>query len=340
MMRRKLCSASIWICRTRSRVRFRSSASCYTLAGEIQVLRQLLEGQDLGSVHAVAALDDPPLLVVELREPLPHLPLGLRVLQTLVRVQRDVVRHRLADREHRVDVERRVERGHALVQREHPAHFARLAAGKMRHVLHRRLAIAVRLEVARRAQHRVELLDDVHWQADSAGLVHDRPLDALADPPCGIRGETEAALGIELLQCVDEPEIALLDQIGQRHAAVHVVLRDVHHEPQVVLDHGLPGVEVALPGKPRVPQLFVRGEQRVMADFVQVELHDVREQIAGRALDVEGGRILFQEQGCLLERLLVSRQEAACRHHPFAAGRYLSGSTGLPCRLISKWSLT
>ena len=109
-----------------------------------------------------------------------------------------------------------------------------------------RLALAVRLQMALGAQHQIQFLDHVHRQPYRARLVHDRALDVLAYPPGGVGGEAEAALGIEFLQRVHQPEIALLDQVEQRHAAVEVVLGDVHHQAQIALDHLLPRGEIPL----------------------------------------------------------------------------------------------
>jgi hypothetical protein len=44
---------------------------------------------------------------------------------------------------------------------------------------------------------------------------------------------------------VDETEISLLDHVEQGQSAVEVVLGDIHHQPQVVLDHLLPGQELS-----------------------------------------------------------------------------------------------
>jgi hypothetical protein len=60
-------------------------------------------------------------------------------------------------------------------------------------------------QFARRAQVDVQFLDHVNRQANGAGLVHDRPLDRLPDPPGGIGGKTETALGIEFLDGSDKP---------------------------------------------------------------------------------------------------------------------------------------
>ena len=139
----------------------------------------------------------------------------------------------------------------------------------------------VRLEVAQRAQHDVQLLHDVRGQPDRARLVHDRALDRLPDPPRRVGREAEAALGIELLERVDQAEVAFLDQVRQRDAAVRVVPRDADDQPQVALDHRLPRGEVAGAHRARERQLLVGRQQRVLADVVQVELRDVGDEVAG-----------------------------------------------------------
>ena len=117
----------------------------------------------------------------------------------------------------------------------------------------------------------------MHRQADGARLVHDRPLDVLADPPGGVGGETETALRVELFEGVDEAEVALLDQVEQRDPAVQVVLGDVHNQAQVALDQGLAGGEIARAQAPRKRQLFFGRQERVGADLVEIQLGDIAE---------------------------------------------------------------
>ncbi len=97
----------------------------------------------------------------------------------------------------------------------------------------------------------------MHRQADGARLVHDGALDVLPDPPRSVGGKAEAAFRIEFLQRVDHTQIAFLDQIKQRHAAVRIMLGDVHHQPQIVFDHFLARLEITLFGKARITQLVL-----------------------------------------------------------------------------------
>ena len=174
-----------------------------------------------------------------------------------------------------------------LVVAQHLAHLLDRLAEQMRDVVERRVAVlashAVRLEVAQRAQHDVELLDHVRGQPHRARLVHDGALDRLPDPPRRVGREAEAALGIEFLERVNEAEVAFLDQVGERQAAVEVVLGDADHQAQVVLDHLLSRVEVAAARGARVAELLFRRTEAGLPDLVQVDLGDVVEEVGADA---------------------------------------------------------
>src|SRR5688500_15718385 len=100
-------------------------------------------------------------------------------------------------------------------------------------------------ELALGAADLVELLDDVHRDADRARLVGERAGDRLADPPGGVGRELEALAVVELLRGADEAERALLDQVQEGQPLVAVVLGDRDDQAQVRLDHLLLRVEVA-----------------------------------------------------------------------------------------------
>ncbi len=87
----------------------------------------------------------------------------------------------------------------------------------------------------------VDLLDEVHGQPDRAGLVGHAAGDRLADPPRGVGGELEALGVVELLDRADQPEVALLDEVEQRHAAAGVALGQRDDEPQVGLEQVVAG---------------------------------------------------------------------------------------------------
>ena len=183
-------------------------------------------------------------------------------------------------------------------------------------------------------QHQIEVLDHMHRQPYGARLVHDGAFDVLAYPPGGVGGETEAALGIELVQRMHQSQIALLHQVKQRHVAVEVVFGDIHHQAQVALDHFLSRGEISLGGAPREMQFLLGREQRVEPDLVQVNLGDVGEEFGFR-LRRFGLRRVKGLGRCLALGFLV--RGGRWGGHG-GGGRYLAGSTGLPSLRISKCS--
>ena len=82
---------------------------------------------------------------------------------------------------------------------------------------------------------------------------------------------------------MDQTEIAFFDQIGERQPAIEVVLGDADDQPQIVLDHFLSRVEIAVAIRARVFELLRRREQRALPDFVQVDLGDVVEKVGADA---------------------------------------------------------
>ena len=87
-----------------------------------------------------------------------------------------------------------------------------------------------------------DLVADVGGYAHRVGRVLDGPADRLADPPGGVRGELEALAPVELLDGVDEAEVALLDEVGERQARPLVLTGDRDHEPEVGIDEPGGGV--------------------------------------------------------------------------------------------------
>ena len=205
-------------------------------------------------------------------------------------------------------------------------------------VIGARLVIGVRLQVALGAQHDVELLDHMDRQSDGARLVHDPALDALANPPGGIGRKAKPSLRVEFFDGVDQAEIALLDQIEQRHPAIGVVLGDVHHQAQVVLDHALTRAEITGLGQTRAVQLLLRAQEGGMADVVEVQLCRVREKV-GAGVILLGELLIRRRFAGELVRGGVRVARDLVHDAPWP-GRYCSGSTGFPRRRISKCSAT
>src|SRR3954469_12693006 len=98
------------------------------------------------------------------------------------------------------------------------------------------LAPEVLEQLALDAAELVDDLDHVHRDADGAGLVGHGAGDRLPDPPGRVRGELVALGVVELLDRADQAEVALLDEVQERHAAAGVALGQGHHEAQVGLE--------------------------------------------------------------------------------------------------------
>src|SRR3954471_19396303 len=105
-------------------------------------------------------------------------------------------------------------------------------AGDLGDLVGGRLATELGDELALGPADLVELLDDVHGDADGPRLVGERASDRLADPPRRVRGELEALAVVELLRRAHEAQRPLLDEVEERQALVAVVLGDRDDEAE------------------------------------------------------------------------------------------------------------
>ena len=92
-------------------------------------------------------------------------------------------------------------------------------------------------QLASGAGHLGDLLVDVHGEADGAGQLGQPAADGLTDPPHGVGRELEALGVVELLDSADQADVAFLDDVAERHAAVAELLGDRHDQPQVGAQH-------------------------------------------------------------------------------------------------------
>ena len=159
---------------------------------------------------------------------------------------------------------------------------------RVRQLLDRRRAAVRRLELLAGAPQLEPALLDVDGDPDRVGLVRDRALAGLTDPPGRVGRELEALAVVELLHRAVEADRAVLDQVEQRQAVALVALRDRDDEAQVRVRHPLLRGLVALLDPLRERDLFGRGQERVPPDLVQEELQAVGA-AAGRGAEVEPG---------------------------------------------------
>jgi len=92
--------------------------------------------------------------------------------------------------------------------------------------------------------------------------------------------------GSNFLHRAQQPQIALLDQVGQRQPAIEVTAGDLHDEAQVGLGHPLLGRLVAGPRAPRECLLLLAREQRDARDLGEVHAEVRAARLARLVADV------------------------------------------------------
>ena len=103
-----------------------------------------------------------------------------------------------------------------------------------------------------------------------AALLRQRLEDRLADPPDGVGDELDALGLVELVGRADEAEVALVDQIGERHALVLILLGDRHHEAEIAADQLVERLAVTRADALRELDFFFLRDQRILADLAEV----------------------------------------------------------------------
>ena len=131
-----------------------------------------------------------------------------------------------------------------------------------------RLIAELQRQLSLHLAHLVDSLDHVHRHAYGSRLICERARHGLAYPPSRIGRELKALLGIELLDTLDETQVALLHEVQEAHAASRVALRDADHQAEVRLNQLLLRLFIAGLLSSRKLHLFFRGEQRNGADFL------------------------------------------------------------------------
>src|SRR5262249_18633585 len=162
--------------------------------------------------------------------------------------------------------------------------------------------------------HLVHRLDHVHGDPDRARLIGDRTRDRLTDPPRRVRRELEALRVVELLDGADQPEVALLHEIEERHPPADVPLGDRDDEAEVRLG------ELAL-GELTVDGDGLEARRRLLGD-VRFELEPLRGVQARLDALRQRDLLLGREQGHLPDLLEVHahRVEAADLTRTLGAG--------------------
>ena len=154
----------------------------------------------------------------------------------------------------------------------------------------------------------------MHRDADGAGLIRDGAGDGLADPPGGVGRELVSFGIVEFFDGLDQAQVALLNQVEELHAAADIALGDGNDQAQVALGELFAGFLVAGCHALGDFQFFLGGEQRHLADLLEVHAHGVVGGDAfgdGKILRL-GGKLL--RLGLLHRKLLLRGLLCLARH--------------------------
>src|SRR5579872_5763252 len=162
------------------------------LARDVERAADLVERARVLAAEPVAQLEHAPLAIGEVLQRLAQRLLGEDLSGPLVRRLGALVGDELPELRFLLVADRLLERDRRLRRALDRVDLFGIDAGHGRDLLRRRLAPELGHELALRAPDLVELLDDVHGDADRARLVGERPGDRLANPPRRVGRELEA----------------------------------------------------------------------------------------------------------------------------------------------------
>jgi hypothetical protein len=223
--------------------------------------------------QAVSQLQDRGLALINILEKLGQLGQFGLVVHFVVRRGIVDVGHDVVDRHLAVgagELAGRIERLHRLLD---DPQLLLADFHELRQLVVGRRATEVVFQLPRRPLQGGHELDHVRRHVDRLRRVDQGPFDRLLDPPAGVGAEPAAVLGVEAFDRLQEADIAFFDQVQQRQASVHVVLGDVHHQPQVRLHHVLACGEVVVLDDAAGEGLFlIARKQWRFVDLPQVQL--------------------------------------------------------------------
>src|SRR5438552_1702923 len=246
-----------------------------TLAADLQLTADLLERRRL-ALEAETQLEDTTLALGQTPDGVAHR-LGAQRLSRLgLGIDRGRIGEQIAEFALAIGAHRLVQRHGRLDGAERLFHVAQLESGCLGQIFLRRLLAARSLKALAGTVELYAPLVDVRRNADRRGLVRDRTLAGLADPPGRVGRELEALAPVELLDGAIQADHAFLDQVSELEAVALVALRDRHDEPQVRVDHAFLRRGVAALDALRERHLFRRGQQRITAGLVHEQRQAVR----------------------------------------------------------------
>ena len=111
----------------------------------------------------------------------------------------------------------------------------------------------------------------MHGQANGPRLVGERARHRLANPPHGIRREARPPPRLEFPHGVQQTQVALLDEVEEREAAVQIAAGHAHDQAEVRLGQAALGGGLARLDTPGKLLLLVGREERDLGDVAEIE---------------------------------------------------------------------
>ena len=166
--------------------------------------------------------------------------------------------------------ERRVEREVVLGDGEGLLHLLHRDVHALGDLGRRGLAAQLLEQRGRPLADAVERPRAVERHPHDAALLGQRLEDGLPDPPDRVGDELDALGLVELVRRADEAEVALVDQVGQRHALVLILLGHGDDEAEVAAHELVQRLAVAgADALGEIHFLFLR-DQRILADLAEI----------------------------------------------------------------------
>ena len=115
----------------------------------------------------------------------------------------------------------------------------------------------------------------MHGDADRTRLIGDGARDRLPNPPRRIGTELVALVVVELLDRLDEAEIAFLYEIEEQHAPADIALGNAHDETKIRLCQFLLRFLIARFHALGKGDFLICGKERHAADLLQIHAHGI-----------------------------------------------------------------
>jgi hypothetical protein len=110
----------------------------------------------------------------------------------------------------------------------------------------------------------------------SASFRSTTPYTALPYPPSGVGGEAEASVGVELLNSLHKPYVALTDEVFEGKLIATISFGHRYHQAKVLLDELLLSLLVARTSLLGEDYLLAVGKETILAYLRQITGQQLR----------------------------------------------------------------